>query len=303
MEYRDYMVRAMGARNAAGEPQVRAFAATTRNLVEEARRIHDQSATATAALGRLLTVGVMMGDMMEEDSDRLTLQIRGSGPVRGLTVTADNQGNVKGYCVNPAADLPPKSPGHLNVGGLVGPGTLTVIRDMGLKEPYAGTVDLRSGEIAEDLAWYFASSEQVPSAVDLGVLVDTDLSVASAGGILLQMMPFAEDGIITRLEQNLSHLPHITTLLGEGDTPEQLLQQAMEGLDVEITGSKPVQYHCNCSRERVERVLLSIGEKDLKSLIDEGKDIELACQFCGKKYTFTPDEAAALLAASHESGN
>lgn len=289
------MIRAMGARNEAGEPQVRAFAATTRNLVEEARRIHHQSATATAAVGRLLTAGVMMGGMLENEGDLVTIQIRGDGPIRGITVTADSQGGIKGYAVNPAADLEPKSPGHLNVGGLIGRGTLTVIRDMGLKEPYSGTVDLRSGEIAEDLAWYFASSEQVPSAVDLGVLVDTDLSCACAGGFLIQMMPFAEDRVITKLEQNISRLPHVTTLLSAGDTPEQLLRQAMDGLDVEITETKPVAYHCNCSRERVEKVLLSMGRKDLQSLIDEGKDIELACQFCGKKYRFTPGEAQALL--------
>ena len=296
MAYEDYCVTATAAPNDEGEPQVRAFAATTKDLVDEARRIHGQGPTVTAALGRLLTAGVMMGDMLKNDTDLLTMQIRGTGPVKSLVVTADNAGNVKGYAGVPTAEAPVINPGHFNVAGCIGQGTLTVIKDMGLKEPYAGTVDLRTGEIAEDLAWYFASSEQVPSAVSLGVLIDKDNTVRSAGGFIIQMMPFAEKEIIDKLEDNLVHLAHVTTLLSNGDTPEQMLQQAFAGIEVDITGRKPVQYHCSCSRERVERVLLSIGEKDLKSLIDEGKDIELACQFCGKKYTFTPDEAAALLA-------
>ena len=295
MAYEDYCVTATAAPNDEGEPQVRAFAATTKDLVDEARRIHGQGPTVTAALGRLLTAGVMMGDMLKNDTDLLTMQIRGTGPVKSLVVTADNAGNVKGYAGVPTAEAPVINPGHFNVAGCIGQGTLTVIKDMGLKEPYAGTVDLRTGEIAEDLAWYFASSEQVPSAVSLGVLIDKDNTVRSAGGFIIQMMPFAEKEIIDKLEDNLVHLAHVTTLLSNGDTPEQMLQQAFAGIEVDITGRKPVQYHCNCSRERVERVLLSIGEKDLKSLIDEGKDIELACQFCGKKYTFDFQTAASVL--------
>lgn len=295
-EYTDYMISAVAAPDAAGEPQVRAFAATTRDLAEEARRIHGQSPVVTAALGRLMTAGVMMGSMMKNDSDLLTLLVRGDGPVRGLTVTADNAGGVKGYANNPLAVLPANEYHHLNVGGIVGSGTLTVIRDLGLREPYSGTVSLRTGEIAEDIAWYYASSEQVPSAVGLGVLMNHENTVRRAGGFILQMMPFAEEAVVERLEKNLEHLPHVTELLDSGYTPEQMLQMAMEGVGgVTVTDRKPAAFRCSCSRERVRKVLLGIGRKDLEDMIADGKPVELKCQFCGKAYSYTAEEIREML--------
>lgn len=297
-EYRDYLVQASAAPNAQGEPQIRAFAVTSRELTGEAGRIHQTSPVCTAALGRLMSGALMMGSMMKSESDLLTLQIRGDGPMRGLTVTADALGNVKGYVNQPDVVLPPNSRHHLDVGGAIGRGSLTVIRDLGLKEPYSGTVRLRSGEIAEDLAWYFASSEQVPSAVSLGVLIDTDGSVRQAGGFLIQLLPFAESELIDRVEENVHHLAHVTTLLESGSTPEQLLQQALSGLSVRITDRKPVRYYCHCSREHVEKVLIGLGRQELEALREEGEDVELSCQFCGRKYSFTPEEIGTLLMES-----
>ncbi|WP_130838025.1 Hsp33 family molecular chaperone HslO [Lachnoclostridium sp. Marseille-P6806] len=297
-EYRDYLVQATAAPNAQGEPQIRAFAVTARQLAEEARRIHNTAPVCTAALGRLLCGALMMGSMMKSDGDLLTLRICGDGPMRGLTVTADGNGNVKGYADNPDVVLPPNGSGHLDVGGAVGRGSLTVIRDMGLKEPYSGTVQLLSGEIAEDLAWYYVSSEQIPSAVSLGVLVDTDGTVRQAGGFLIQLMPFADDSLISRIEENVGRLAHVTMLLEAGDAPEQFLEQALAGFPVQVTKSMPVQYHCGCSRERVAGVLMSIGRSDLEEMIAGGKDTELNCQFCSRSYTFSPGELRELLNGS-----
>lgn len=281
----DYLVRATAA-----NAQIRAFAVTSKDLAEHARAAHNTSPVVTAALGRLMTGGVMMGSMLKGDNDMLTLQINGSGPVHGLTVTADSKGNVKGYADNPQAMMPPNSVGKLDVGGVIGLGVLTVIKDMGLKEPYSSTIELKTGEIGDDLTYYFAASEQVPSSVALGVLMDKNNTVKQAGGFIIQLMPFTEDTVIDKLEQKLSAMKPITTLLDEGNTPEQILGIVLGDMGLEITDTKPVQFNCNCSKERVEKVLISLGRKELQSLIEEGKDVELNCHFCNTNYTFGVDE-------------
>lgn len=286
----DYILQAVGA-----DSQVRIYAATTKNLVEKARAAHETSPVVTAALGRLLTAGAIMGSMMKGEDDLLTLRVQGDGPVRGLTVTAHSNGHVKGYPVNPMVDIPELRPGKLNVGGAVGKGTLTVIRDLGLKEPYSGSIDLVSGEIAEDLSYYYAVSEQINSAIALGVLVDTDWTVKAAGGFILQLMPYAEDSLIDRLEQNIAAMPPITTLLERGETPESIIRMVMDGYDTEINGKLPADFVCDCSRDRVERSIISIGKKDIQEMIDDGEPIEVNCQFCGKHYLFTTDELKDLL--------
>ena len=286
----DYIVHASGA-----DGQVRIYAATTKHLVEKARIAHDTTPVATAALGRLLTAGTMMGSMMKGEKDVLTIRVKGDGPIGSLTVTARSNGNVKGYAANPAADLPELRPGKLDVGGAVGRGTLTVIRDLGLKEPYSGSVDLVSGEIAEDLSYYYAVSEQIGSCVALGVLVDTDWSVKQAGGFIVQMMPFAQEELISRLEKNIAAMPPVTTLLERGETPESMIRMVMDGYETEIYERLPADFVCDCSRERVERSIISIGRKDLQEIIDDGEDIEVNCQFCGKHYWLTTDELKDLL--------
>lgn len=290
----DYIVRATAAGG-----QIRAFAATTRGLVEEARGRHGTSQVATAALGRLLTAGVMMGSMMKNDTDVLTLQISGDGPLGGITVTADSQGNVKGYVQDPDVMLPPKN-GKLDVGGAVGIGLLTVIKDMGLKEPYSGQTILVTSEIAEDLTYYFANSEQVPSSVGLGVLMEKDNTVKCAGGFIVQLMPFAEERVISRLEENVGKITSVTKLLEEGYTPQRLLEELTEGLDLEITDTMPARFYCNCSKERVERAVASIGEKDIREMIGEGKDIEVKCHFCNTAYTYSVEELKSILERSRK---
>lgn len=287
----DYMVRAI-----AGNAQIRAFAATARDTVETARQAHDLSPVATAALGRTLIGGAMMGAMLKGEKDVLTLQIKGDGPIGQITVTADSKGIVKGYVQNPSVMLPPNGAGKLDVGGAVGYGILQVIKDMGLKDPYCGQTVLQTGEIAEDLTYYFASSEQVPSSVGLGVLMDKDLAnVRQAGGFIIQLMPFAEDFVIEQLEKNLTQIPSVTTMLDDGLTPKQMLEKVLEGMDVEFTDTLPIEFKCNCSKERVEKALISVGEKDLKEMIADGKPIEVNCHFCSKNYTFSIDELETLL--------
>lgn len=285
MEYQDYIVRAIAA-----DGQVRAFAATTRNLVEEARKIHGTSPIATAALGRLLTGGAMMGSMMKGEKDLITLQIRGDGPIGGLVVTADSKARVKGYVHEPMVMLPASKEGKLDVGGAVGHGMLQVIRDVGLKEPYVGQVDLISGEIAEDLTCYFAISEQVPSAVALGVLMNKDNTVRQAGGFILQLMPFAEERVIARLEQKLTEVTHISGLLDEGMTPEEILEYVLADFEPKILEKVSTEYYCNCSKERVEKAIASVGKKELQEMIEEGKPIEVNCHFCNRKYEFTVED-------------
>ena len=278
----DYIIRATAAND-----QIRAFAAVTTQMVENAREHHNTSPVATAALGRLLTAGAMMGSMMKGEKDVLTLQIKAGGPLQGITVTADSQGNVKGYVGNPDVCIPANSKGKLDVAGAVGPGFLNVIKDMGLKEPYSGQVMLQTCEIAEDLTYYFATSEQVPSAVGLGVLMNKNNTVRQAGGFIVQLMPFAEEEVISRLEQNVQKINSVTSLLEEGHTPESLLEKVLEGFDMQINEKTDTRFHCNCTRERVEKALISIGRKELNEMIQEGKPIEMNCHFCNTNYTFT----------------
>ena len=289
---KDYIVRATAA-----NAQIRAFAATTTELVEEARVHHGTSPVATAALGRLLTGGVMMGSMMKNDTDVLTLQINCSGPIGGLTVTADALGNVKGYVNEPEVLLPPKN-GKLDVGGALGQGILNVIKDMGLKEPYAGQTILQTGEIAEDLTYYFATSEQVPSSVGLGVLMEKNNTVRCAGGFIVQVMPFIEEEVLEKLEENISKIQSVTSMLDNGHTPEEMLARVLEGLDVEITDTLPARFYCNCSKERIEKAIISIGKKDIQEMIDDGETIEVKCHFCNQAYHFTVEELKEILKKS-----
>ena len=239
----DYIVRATAA-----DAQIRAFACTTKNLVEKARQLHNTSPVVTAALGRLLSAGCMMGTMLKGEDDLITLIVRGDGPIEGMTVTADFAGQVKGYAIQPDVILPANAQGKLDVGGAVGRGYLKVIRDMGLKEPYVGQTQLQTGEIAEDLTYYFALSEQVPSSVGLGVLMEKDNTVRQAGGFIIQLMPFAEEEVIAKLEKNLQKISSVTGMLEKGNTPEQMLTILLEGMDVEITHTMPASFYCNCSK-------------------------------------------------------
>ena len=286
----DYIVRA----TAAGS-QIRAFAATTRDLVEHARAAHNTSPVATAALGRLLTAGSMMGVMMKGEKDLLTLQVKAGGPLEGITVTADSKGNVKGYVGNPNVILHANDKGKLDVAGAVGVGFMNVIKDMGLKEPYVGQTVLQTSEIAEDLTYYFATSEQVPSSVGLGVLMEKDNTVKQAGGFIIQLMTFTEEKVISQLEENLKNVTSVTTMLEEGHTPESLLETLLKGFDIEINETIPTQFYCNCDKDRVEKALISVGRKELQEMIDEGKEIELNCHFCNRNYIFSVEELKSIL--------
>ena len=287
----DYIVRAM-----AGNAQIRAFAATAKDTVETARAAHNLSPVASAALGRTLIGTAMMGAMLKGENDLVTVQIKGDGPIGQITATADAGGNVKGYVHNSSVMLPPNAAGKLDVGGAVGHGVLQVIKDMGLKEPYCGQTVLQTGEIAEDLTYYFASSEQVPSSVGLGVLMDKETgTVRQAGGFIIQLMPFADDSVIEKLEKNLTTLPSVTSMLEAKMTPELMLETVLDGLEVTFTDTLPLAFHCNCSKERVEKALISVGKKELKEMIAEGKPIEVNCHFCSKNYTFTTEELERLV--------
>lgn len=286
----DYIVRATAAEN-----QIRAFAITSKELVEQSRIYHNTSPIITAALGRLLTGGAMMGAMMKGEKDVLTLQIKCSGPAKGLTVTADSKGNVKGYPQVPDVMLPPNAKGKLDVGGAIDLGVLSVIKDMGLKEPYVGQVQLQTGEIGDDLTYYFATSEQVPSAVGLGVLMNKDNTVKQAGGFIIQLMPFTDDEIIDRLEKKVAEVTSVTDLLEQGATPESLLEQILGEFGLEINETMPVQYHCDCSKGRVTRAIASIGRKDIQEMIDDNEPIEVNCQFCDKHYVFTTEDLKEII--------
>ncbi len=286
----DYIVRATAAGGS-----IRAFAITSRDTVETARRAHDTWPVMTAALGRLLSGAAMMGVMMKGDKDLLTLQIQCSGPAQGLTVTADSQGNVKGFASNPHVDLPLNAQGKLDVGGALGLGVLSVIKDLGLKEPYVGQCQLQTGEIAEDLTYYFASSEQIPSAVGLGVLVDPDCSVRQAGGFILQLMPQAQDEVIDFLEKRIAEIPPVTEMLERGMTPEDILPEILGELSLTITDTIPTRFHCDCSKERVSRALATISRKDMEDMIHDGEDIEVKCHFCNTAYRFRVEELEAIL--------
>ena len=281
----DYIVRATAA-----NASIRAFAITSRDLVETARTDHNTSPVMTAALGRLLSGGAMMGAMLKGDKDLLTLQIQCSGPAQGLTVTADSKGNVKGYAVNPVDNLPPNAQGKLDVGGALDLGILSVIKDMGLKEPYVGQCQLQTGEIAEDLTYYFATSEQIPSAVGLGVLMNKDNTVKQAGGFIIQLMPFTSDEIIEKLEKRISEIDSVTMMLDRGLSPEGILEEILGEFGVEVTDTLPTAFVCDCSKEKVSRALATISKKDMDSIINDGESIEVKCQFCNKAYTFDIDE-------------
>lgn len=286
----DYMVRATAA-----NAQVRAFAVTTKELVETARQAHNTSPVVTAALGRLLTAGVMMGSMLKGDDDLLTLQVRGDGPVRGLTVTANAKGEVKGYATVPDVILPANAKGKLDVGGAVGRGTLSVIRDLGLKEPYVGQTALVTGEIGDDLTSYFATSEQTPSSVGLGVLMEKTNTVRCAGGFIIQLMPFTDDKVIDALEAKLSTMDSVTKLLDQGMSPEQLLEYLLGDFGLEINDTIPASWYCNCSRERVAKAIVSIGSKDIREMIQDNKPIEVKCHFCNHAYKFDIEDLKEIL--------
>ena len=281
----DYMIRATAADN-----QIRAFAITSRELTEEARKRHNSSPIVTAALGRLMSGAVMMGSMMKGEKDLLTIQVKGDGPMRGLTVTADAKGNVKGYPYVPDVVLPAKARGKLDVGGAIGAGSMCVIKDMGLKEPYVGQIALQTGEIAEDLTYYFAVSEQVPSSVGLGVLMSKENTVAQAGGFIIQLMPFTTEETIDQLEKKLAEITSVTALLAQGYTPEMILEKILGEFALEINEKVPVRFHCDCSKQRVARAIASISKEELNSIIEDGEPIEVNCDFCNTKYRFDIDE-------------
>lgn len=281
----DYMVRATAAGG-----QIRAFAVTSKELTETARKRHNTSPVITAALGRLLSGAVMMGAMMKGEKDLLTIQIQGSGPAKGLTVTADSAGNVKGYPSVADVILPPNAQGKLDVGGALGIGVMSVIKDMGMKEPYVGQIELKTGEIADDLTYYFASSEQIPSSVGLGVLMNKDNTVRRAGGFILQLLPFTDEETIGKLEQRIADMEGITVLLEKSDTPETLLAEILGDIPFEVTDTMPVQFSCGCSKERIAKSLATIGKKDLDEMIADGGGIEVKCHFCNTKYAFHTEE-------------
>lgn len=281
----DYMVRATAA-----EGQIRIFAVTTKDLVEKAKNHHNTSPVMTAALGRLLSGGVMMGAMMKGEKDILTIQIQCSGPAKGLMVTSDAMGHVKGYPFVPDVILPANDKGKLDVGGALDLGVMSVIKDMGMKEPYVGQVALQTGEIGDDLTYYFATSEQIPSSVGLGVLMNKDNTVKAAGGFILQLMPFAPEELIDKVEKRIGELKSVTALIENGETPEQLLSAVLGDIDFEVTDTLPVEFRCECSKERILKSLATLGKKDLDELIHSGEGIEVKCQFCNTAYTFSPED-------------
>ena len=281
-------------RGIAADGQIRAFAASTKNLCEEARRRHNMSPIATVALGRLLTGGAMMGTMMKNDADIVTIQIKGDGPIGSMTVTADPKGRVKGYVANPQVMLPLKN-GKLDIAGALGIGVLSVIRDIGLKEPYVGDTILVTSEIGDDLTYYFATSEQVPSSVALGVLMNKDNTVEQAGGFIIQLMPDATEEVITKLEESIKQIKSVTELLENGMTPEDILRLILKDMNFELLDTIDTEFYCNCSKDRVSKAIMSIGAKDIQEMIDDGKPIEVNCHFCNTNYTFTVDELKEML--------
>lgn len=286
----DYMVRATAA-----DAMVRLFVCSSKELVEEARKIHNTTPVVTAALGRLLTAGAMMGSMLKNEKDLLTIQIKSSGPIGGLTVTATPDGMVKGYPICADVELPLKDNGKLDVGTAMGIGVMNVIKDMGLKEPYVGQTVLQTGEIGDDLTYYFATSEQTPSSVGVGVLVDRDYTVKQAGGFIVQLMPFATDDVISNLEENLSTIKSVTAMFEEGLTIEEIVAKIFAGMNYEISDTTKIGYHCNCSKEKVTKAIISIGKKDIKEMVDDNKPIEVNCHFCNTNYIFSVDELKAML--------
>ena len=286
----DYIVRATAANN-----QIRAFAISSTNTIEEARQRHNTSPIATVALGRLMSAGAMMGAMMKGDDDIITIQIKGDGPIGGLTVTADAKANVKGYVNNPEVMLPLNSAGQLDVEKALGIGVLSVIKDIGLKEPYVGDTILVTSDVTQDITYYFATSEQVPTSVGLSVIMSKDNTVKSAGGFIIQLLPDASEEIISALEKKIKEVKNVTTMLEHGYTPEQMLEELLGEFGLDILDKIPTQFYCNCSKERMSRALISIGRKELSSLIEEGRTIEVNCHFCGSHYNFDVEELKDLL--------
>ena len=285
----DYIVRATVANN-----QIRAFAITSKELVEYSRSVHNTSPVATAALGRLLTGAAMMGVMMKGEKDLLTVQMKGDGPIDGITVTADSKGNVKGYPGNPNVIIPPNYLGKLDVGAAIGYGTMTVVKDLGMKEPYSSQVALTTSEVAEDLTYYFATSEQVPSAVALGVLMNKDNTVAQAGGFIIQLMPFADEKLVEILEEKIGKITSVTAMLEKGMSPEDILEEVLGELGVEFTDKMPTQFLCNCSKERISKALISLGRKELDAIINDGEEINVNCHFCNTDYKFEIEDIKEL---------
>lgn len=282
-------------RATAADGFIKMSAVSAKETVQRAKDIHSCTPTTAAALGRTLCAASMLGNLLKEDNGSLTIRINGGGPIGSVIAVSDSKGYVRGYVTNPAVDLPLRSDGKLDVGGAVGrDGMLTVSRDIGLTQPYVGSTELVSGEIAEDLTAYLLESEQVPSACGLGVLIDTDLSVKSAGGFIVQLMPGAPDEYIDVLEENIFMMDQLTTILSE-DGLEAVFEQVLKGLPYHIVDEDEVGYRCYCSRERVGDAILGVGEGELESMINEGKDIDVSCQFCDTVYTFTPDDLRKLL--------
>ena len=288
---KDYIIRATAA-----EETVRAFAVDSTEITAEAREIHHTFPVVTAALGRLLSAGAMMGSMMKGENDKLTLQIKGDGPIAQMTVTADSHGNIKGFPANPSVDIPLKRAGKLDVGGAVGRGLLTVIMDLGLKEPYNGQVEIQTGEIGDDLAYYFTVSEQTPSAVGLGVMVDTDSSVKHAGGFIIQMMPDVAEETIEALELKLAAAEPVTAMMEKGMSPEDILEFYLGDLGLKFTEKLPVRYYCGCSKEKVAEALATISTDDLREMINDGEEIEVKCYFCNSSYKFSTAELEEMIA-------
>lgn len=287
----DYVVRATAANG-----QIRAFAATTRDLVEEARKAHNMSPVATTALGRLLSGGAMMGQMLKNKDDLLTITVNCDGPINGMTVVSDISGRTKGYVNNPDVMLPVNEKGQIDVAKAMGLGVMNVIKDIGLREPYVGQTILVTSEIAEDLTYYFASSEQVPSSVALGVLMSKDNTVKAAGGFIIQLMPGASDEIVDELEKKINGLTSITAMLEKGMTPEDILEYVLGDFGLTLYEQTGVSFYCNCSKERVSKAIMSVGKKDIQEMIDDGKTIEVNCHFCNKNYYFTIDELKEMIA-------
>ncbi len=288
---KDYLIRGI---DKAGN--IRVFVAKTTNMVEKARLTHDTAPSSTAALGRALTAGAIMGSMMKNEKDRLTLRINGGGPIGNIQVVGDNSGHIKGYVDNPHADMESRPDGKLDVGGVVGKdGTLTTIMDFGLKDPYIGQSDLVSGEIAEDLANYYFNSEQQPSAVSLGVLVDRDISVRAAGGYIIQLLPDISDEDIDKIEESLAKVEPISTLIDKGLSPEEIMKEVLKDFDMEVLGSLDLEYKCDCSRERMASILKSTGKDEVKAMIEEDGQSEILCHFCNTKYLFTKEDLEELL--------
>lgn len=287
---KDYCIRVT-----AKDGYIRGFFSTTKDIANTSFEIHKTSPVVTAAMGRLLTATSMLGLMEKGEKDLVTLTLKGDGPMQGILATASSNGFVKGYPRVPIVDIPLKSNGKLDVSGAIGEGSLTIIKDVGLKEPYSGQIPLVSGEIAEDLTYYFAKSEQIPTSVALGVLVDTDYSVKSSGGFIIQLMPGCDDETIDIIEKKLQELPQLSKMLADNMTPEDIANLILGDLDLMILEKNPIEYYCNCSFERVSKALISVGKKDLTEILEEDKQAVINCQFCGKDYIFSENDLKMLI--------